>query len=311
MKTVIFFALSLAIAVASCSKQDDNSLGAESENAVAANLTQSPSTAEGKREASGTEIATEARQNATDGATGPLGLMKGVYTSGNDCGSIANAGLRIYDGVGLSGSATKNCRTKVVSRSGQTYKIANDCSATYNGQRSTQKFTVKVSGSSRFTLSAGESGTYSYCPVGQLDPAMRKYVPNSTPAQNRSSQASANQLESPSREPSAGTAAAKVTVPARFRGLFALDRKACAQDYTYSPAFQNVTIMARSVSFFETGGPVTDVNIQGDMAAITIRETVGDSQTTRAIYLALNADRTVRYRADKSEPSQTYVRCGV
>ena len=59
-----------------------------------------------------------AGQRAADGAAGPLGLIKGVYTSGNDCGSIANAGLRIYDGVGLSGSATKNCRTKVVSRSG-------------------------------------------------------------------------------------------------------------------------------------------------------------------------------------------------
>lgn len=311
MKTVFFFALPLAIAVASCSKQHDASLGGESENAATGSDTQSPSAAYGKRGPSGTQISTEARQNATDGAAGPLGLMKGVYTSGNDCGSIANAGLRIYDGVGLSGSATKNCRTRVVSRSGPTYRIANDCSATYNAQRSTQTFTIRVSGSSRFTLSDGETGTYNYCPVGQLDPVMRKYVPHSSSAQNRSSQTSANPPESPSREPGAGNPAAKMTVPTRFRGLFALDRNACAQDYTYNPAFQNVEIMARSVSFFETGGPVTDVNIQGDMAAITLRETVGDSQTTRAIYLALNADGTVRYRAGKSEPSQTFVRCGV
>ena len=91
-----------------------------------------------------------AGQRAADGATGPLGLIKGVYTSGNDCESIANAGLRIYDGVGLSGSATKNCRTKVVSRSGQTYKVSNDCAATYDDKRSTEQFTVRVSGSSRF-----------------------------------------------------------------------------------------------------------------------------------------------------------------
>ena len=100
-----------------------------------------------------------------------------------------------------------------------------------------------------------------------------------------------------------------VTVPTRFRGLFAIDEKACAQDYSYGPAFQNVTVSARSVSFFETGGPVTDVNIEGDMAAITIRETVGDSETTRAIYLAINPDGVVRYRAGDSEQSKDYVRC--
>ena len=253
---------------------------------------------------------TAAGQRATDGATGALGLITGVYTSGDDCGSIANAGLRIYDGVGLSGSATRNCRTEVLSRSGQTYKIASDCAATYNGKRSTQKFTVRVSGSRRFTLSDGESGTYNYCPVGQLDPVMRQYVSDANPPQDRDSQASTNEPDSPARNPGDGTAAAKPTVPARFRGLFAVDRKACEQDYSYNPAFQNVTVEARSVRFFETGGPITDVNIQGDMAAITLRETVGDKEFTRAIYLALNRDGTVRYRPGRSEPSRTYVRCG-
>lgn len=114
----------------------------------------------------------------------------------------------------------------------------------------------------------------------------------------------------PLPEPDVGAATAQRTVPARFRGLFAVDRKACAEDYRYNPAFQNVTITARNVSFFETGGPVTNVAVQGDMAAITLRETVGDGEFTRAIYLALNRDGTVRYRPSTSEPSQTYVRCG-
>ena len=251
-----------------------------------------------------------AGQRATGGAAGPLALIKGVYTSGGDCGSIANAGLRIYDGVGLSGSATKNCRTEVVSRSGKTYKVSNDCAAIYDGKSSKKQFTVRVSGSSRFTLSNGESGTYNYCPVAQLDPAMRKYAPDSSAAQDRGSQTSANRPTSPSREPGDGAAVAKVIVPVRFRGLFAIDRKACAQDYSYNPAFQNVTIKARSVSFFETGGPVINVSIQGDMVAITLRETVGDKKFTRAIYLALNRDGTVRYRPGRPEPSRTYVRCG-
>ena len=227
-------------------------------------------------------------------ATGPLGLIKGVYTSGGDCGSIANAGLRIYDGVGLSGSATKACRTTIVSRSGRSYKIANDCAATYDGKRSTENFTVTVSGSGRFTLGDGESGTYDYCPVDRLDPAMRRYAPDSAP--DSASDTAPDTADAP-------------IVPPRFRGLFAADRKACAEDYAYNPAFQNVTIKARSVNFFETGGPVTDVNIAGDRAAITLRETVGDGKYTRAIYLALNRDGTVRYRPGKSEPPRIHVRC--
>ena len=99
------------------------------------------------------------------------------------------------------------------------------------------------------------------------------------------------------------------TVPARFRGLYALDRQACAADYTYQQAFQNVTVKADSVNFFETGGPVTDVNVNGDSIAITLRETVGDNVATRAIYLALNPDGTVRYRAGKTAMVRKYVRC--
>ena len=102
---------------------------------------------------------------------------------------------------------------------------------------------------------------------------------------------------------------ASITVPARFRGLYAADRRACENDYNYAPAFQNVTVKARDVSFFETGGPVTDVNVQGNNIAITLRETVGDGRFTRAIYLALNDDGTVRYRQAGTGPVKTYVRC--
>lgn len=98
-------------------------------------------------------------------------------------------------------------------------------------------------------------------------------------------------------------------VPARFRGLFAPDRRACAEDYTYNPAFQNVHVLANEVSFFETGGPVTDVRVDGDNVAITLRETVGDGVFTRTLYFALNRDGSVRYRADRSEPVRTFVRC--
>ena len=109
--------------------------------------------------------------------------------------------------------------------------------------------------------------------------------------------------------PASGGSAQPTEVPARFRGLYASDQRACAEDYSYNPAFLNVTVNARDVSFFETGGPVTNVNVSGDSIAITLRETVGDGQFDRAIYLALVDERTARYRPSASEPVKLYVRC--
>ncbi|MBH9537778.1 hypothetical protein [Novosphingopyxis sp. YJ-S2-01] len=91
----------------------------------------------------------------------------------------------------------------------------------------------------------------------------------------------------PSSDKNDGSPQTAVTVPERFRGLYAPDRKACAGDNTYNPTFQNVEVKAHEVRFFETGGPVTHVGIDGDKAAITLQETVGDREAARAIFLAL------------------------
>ena len=98
-------------------------------------------------------------------------------------------------------------------------------------------------------------------------------------------------------------------VPIRFRGHFAPDRKACAKDYTYAPTFENVEVFADRVSFFETGGPVTNVQVDGDAAAITLRETIGDNEVVRAIYLALDGDGTARYRPGRNEDVRDMVIC--
>ncbi|MGB3740399.1 MAG: hypothetical protein WA948_13740, partial [Pontixanthobacter sp.] len=216
----------------------------------------------------------------------------GVYTAGGDCGSIANAGLRIYDGTGLNGSATKNCRTLVTAGSGGSYDIANDCMDTYTKRRTTQNLRLTTTAPDRFTLSMGESGTFKHCPANTLDPAMRRYAPDAN-----------------ADEGAASAADTAPTVPARFRGLFAPDRKACEEDYNYGPAFQNVTIETQRVGFFETGGPVTDIEVDGDRAAITVLEKVGPGEAKRAIYLNLRPDGIVRYRPSASEPVRDFVRC--
>ena len=51
---------------------------------------------------------------------------------------------------------------------------------------------------------------------------------------------------------------------------------------------------ADTVGFFETGGPVTDARVDGDAAAITLRERVGDHEAARAIYLRLTGPEAVR-----------------
>ncbi len=130
-----------------------------------------------------------------------------------------------------------------------------------------------------------------------------------TSASKQGGKGSVDNAPVPQENSVGATPPARPTVPERFRGLFAMDRQACAEDYNYAPAFQNVRIEAQSVSFFETGGPVTNVQVDGEMAAITLRETVGDGEFTRAIYLAINPDGSVRYRQGKDQPSQNYVRC--
>ncbi len=99
-------------------------------------------------------------------------------------------------------------------------------------------------------------------------------------------------------------------VPVRFRATYALDPGACRGDHEYAPSFQAVTVGRDRVNFFETGGPVTHVAVDGDAIAITLRETVGPAEHTRAIYLALNGDGTVRYRPGEGEDVRRYVTCG-
>ena len=98
-------------------------------------------------------------------------------------------------------------------------------------------------------------------------------------------------------------------VPVRFRGTFAPDRRACAQDYEYQPTFQNVDVTADRVMFFENGGPVREVEVEGDNIAIGYLDTYADGSVPGTIYLRLDGDGSVRYRSSSSEPIRTFVAC--
>ena len=109
---------------------------------------------------------------SSKGGTGPLPLTRGVYVAkGTGCKSPANAGLRIWNGTGLSGSATRNCRPTIKSRSGDTYKVSNSCENTYNGSRTTQAQTISVPDATHFTL---DGQSFAMCSAGEAPADLEK-----------------------------------------------------------------------------------------------------------------------------------------
>ncbi|WP_133001006.1 hypothetical protein [Luteimonas arsenica] len=76
------------------------------------------------------------------------------------------------------------------------------------------------------------------------------------------------------------------TVPERFRGTWAADAAACA-----SPGHEShLAIRADEIAFHESSGPVTAVDTEGNLLAVTIRLT-GEGETWEATHgFELSAD---------------------
>ena len=105
------------------------------------------------------------------GQAGPLPLTRGVYSrDGSPCRQPANAAVRIWNGRGLSGSATRACRSTVTERSGTSYQLRNSCENTYDGSRTSEALTVNIPNPSRFKL--GDAG-YRLCPPAEVPAGMR------------------------------------------------------------------------------------------------------------------------------------------
>lgn len=98
---------------------------------------------------------------------GALPLEPGVYVmAGSDCSAPSNAGLRFYDGVGISGTATHDCRAIVASREGDTYTIDQSCIDTPagDGPRTIEPQTVTVHDARTFTVvTADDASRFTRC----------------------------------------------------------------------------------------------------------------------------------------------------
>lgn len=103
-----------------------------------------------------------------------LPLTPNVYVlEDSPCENPANAAFRIWNGRGLSGSATKDCRSTILSREGETYTIRNDCVNTYDGSRTPETLTIRVPDQVHFTL---KGNRFRSCSMAQVPAALRKLV---------------------------------------------------------------------------------------------------------------------------------------
>lgn len=109
---------------------------------------------------------------------GVLPLVPGVYVmAGTDCSAPANAGLRFYDGVGISGSATHDCRTDVVSRDGGAYTVEQSCidAPAGPGPRTRESQTVTVHDPHTFTLATtDEQARFTRCDDASVPDYLRE-----------------------------------------------------------------------------------------------------------------------------------------
>lgn len=108
-----------------------------------------------------------------------VNLRKGVYVAaGTDCRSPSNAGFRVWDGRGLSGSATRDCRLSATGRDGEDIGVEQSCVDTYSGTRSTSRFSLRISDDRHFTLAGeGRGQAFRLCPAEQVPDWLKEAKP--------------------------------------------------------------------------------------------------------------------------------------
>lgn len=109
---------------------------------------------------------------AGSGGTGPLPLRRGVYVrAGTGCGSPPNAAIRIYNGAGLSGSATRDCRATISSQDGNRYRVDQSCENTYDGKRTSELQSISVPDDQSFSM---DGASFERCADGTAPAELEK-----------------------------------------------------------------------------------------------------------------------------------------
>lgn len=167
-----FAALPLVATTACSSPSESPSRASDSQAAdVSADPARDPSPA-----ARADRTTSVARTDADDADTAvsaaQVPLTPGVYVlEGTGCENPANAAWRVWDGTGLSGSATERCRAEVLSSSGDDYTIRNSCVNTYDGSRTPETLTLSVTDQVHFTVNGNN---FQSCSTAQVPEFLRQ-----------------------------------------------------------------------------------------------------------------------------------------
>ena len=99
-----------------------------------------------------------------------LALEPGLYViDGSDCADPANAGLRVWTGSGLEGSATSGCTFEVTSRDGMEYIGRQSCTNTADGSQTTTDLSIEILEPGSIVLTEADETTHlTLCPEGEV-----------------------------------------------------------------------------------------------------------------------------------------------
>jgi hypothetical protein len=107
---------------------------------------------------------------------GTLPLKHGIFVASDiGCSDPPNAAIRRYDGTGLSGAHTRDCRINVLEKHDGVYEIDQSCVDAGSGPapRSSERATVEIQDNLTFTLKRGQGGeTFRYCAASLLPPGL-------------------------------------------------------------------------------------------------------------------------------------------
>lgn len=108
---------------------------------------------------------------------GMLPLKHGIFVASDiPCSDPPNAAIRRYDGQGLNGAHTRDCRINVLQKRGAAYEIDQSCVDAGSGPapRSSERATIEIQDNLTFTLKRGQEGeTFRYCAASLLPPGLR------------------------------------------------------------------------------------------------------------------------------------------
>ena len=111
---------------------------------------------------------------------GVFALKPGVFVAkGQDCADPANAGMRIYDGKGIHGSATHACVAKIIKKTGKRYVVDQSCIDTPagDGPRTIARESILIQDALTFVAGEGVKATsFTYCPASQLPSWLKQMI---------------------------------------------------------------------------------------------------------------------------------------